>query len=131
MQHQAFAKPGRFFRGNLHTHSTVSDGALVKADANEPQALLSSLKAGEYYASTGPELHDMRIEGDMVAVECSPAEHIIAAGANAAARVAHGEGLTRAELPLESFREGGWVRAAVHDAAGKRAWSNPIWLEAA
>ncbi len=28
MQHQAFAKPGQFYRGNLHTHSTVSDGVL-------------------------------------------------------------------------------------------------------
>ncbi len=118
---------------DAHFHGPDHFGGwvMVKADANEPQALLSSLKAGEYYASTGPELHDMRIEGDMVVVECSPAEHIIAAGANAAARVAHGEGLTCAELPLERFREGGWVRAAVHDAAGKRAWSNPIWLEAA
>ncbi len=28
MQDTAFARPGRFFRGNLHTHSDVSDGAL-------------------------------------------------------------------------------------------------------
>ena len=28
MQQDAFAAPGRFFRGNLHTHSTRSDGAL-------------------------------------------------------------------------------------------------------
>jgi|GEM_PF-4587073 len=33
MQHHAFARPGRFFRGNLHTHSTVSDGALEAAEA--------------------------------------------------------------------------------------------------
>jgi hypothetical protein len=104
---------------------------MVKAEANEPDALLAALKAGEHYSSTGPELHDFRIEGDTVVIECSPAEHIIAVGANAASRSAHGDGLTRAELPLERFREGGWVRAAVHDAAGKRAWSNPIWLEAA
>jgi len=62
-------------------------------------------------------------------IECSPAEHIIAIGADTAAKVAHGDGLTRAELPLERFRKGGWVRAAVHDAAGKRAWSNPIWFQ--
>jgi hypothetical protein len=104
---------------------------MVKAEANEPTALVSALKAGEYYASTGPELHDMRIEGDTVVVECSPAEHIVAVGANSVSKSAHGDGLTRAELPLERFRKGGWVRAAVHDTAGKRAWSNPIWLEAA
>jgi hypothetical protein len=29
MQHLPFSKPGRFWRGNLHTHSTVSDGSLT------------------------------------------------------------------------------------------------------
>ncbi|MEL6736645.1 MAG: phosphotransferase, partial [Pseudomonadota bacterium] len=28
MQLSAFSAPGRFWRGNLHTHSTVSDGVL-------------------------------------------------------------------------------------------------------
>jgi hypothetical protein len=118
---------------DAHFHGPDHFGGwvMVKAEANEPTALVSALKAGEYYASTGPELRDFRIEDDKVVVECSPAENIIAIGANAASRVAHGNGLTRAELPLERFRKGGWVRAAVHDAAGKRAWSNPIWLEAA
>jgi hypothetical protein len=104
---------------------------MVKAEANEPTALLAALKAGEYYASTGPELRDFRIEDDKVVVECSPADNIVVIGAGAASRSAHGDGLTRAELPLERFRKGGWVRAAVHDTVGKRAWSNPIWLEAA
>ena len=118
---------------DAHFHGPDHFGGwvMVKAEENEPTALLSALKAGEYYASTGPELHDFRIEGDKVVVECSPSEHIIAIGANAASRVAHGDGLTQAELPLERFQKGGWVRAAVQDAAGKRAWSNPIWLEAA
>jgi hypothetical protein len=121
----ACATDDAHFKGPDHFGGWV----MVKAEANEPEALLSALKAGEYYASTGPELHDMRIEGNTLVMECSPADHIIAIGANAASRVVHGEGLTRAELPLERLLEGGWVRAAVHDAAGKRAWSNPIWLE--
>lgn len=33
MESLPFAKPGRFYRGNLHTHSTLSDGALALADA--------------------------------------------------------------------------------------------------
>ena len=118
---------------DAHFHGPDHFGGwvMVKAEANEPTALVSALKAGEYYASTGPDLHDFRIEGDKVVVECSPVDNIVAIGANAASRSAHGDGLTRAELPLERFRKGGWVRAAVQDAAGKRAWSNPIWLEAA
>lgn len=115
---------------DAHFHGPDHFGGwvMVKSEMNEPEALLAALKAGEYYASTGPELHDFRVEGDAVVIECSPAEHVIAIGADSASKVAHGPGLTRAETPLERFRKGGWVRAAVHDAAGKRAWSNPIWL---
>ena len=32
MKLPAFAAPGRFFRGNLHTHSTLSDGVLAPAE---------------------------------------------------------------------------------------------------
>ncbi len=101
---------------------------MVKAGANAPEALVAALCEGAYYASTGPELHDVRIEDQEVVVECSPAARVIAMGASSAAKAAHGDGLTRAGLPLAPFRAGGWVRIAVHDAAGRRAWSNPLWL---
>lgn len=120
----ACATDDAHFKGPDHFGGWV----MVKAEANEPEALLAALMAGTYYASTGPELHDFQIEGESIVVECSPAEHIIAIGANSASKAVHGDGLTRAELPVERFREGGWVRIAVHDATGKRAWSNPIWL---
>src|SRR5215212_4898497 len=37
-----FSLPGRFWRGNLHTHSTLSDGAL------EPAAVLEAYKNAGY-----------------------------------------------------------------------------------
>ena len=114
---------------HFHAPDHFGGWVMVKAEANEPEALLSALREGAYYASTGPELYDFRIEGDQVAVDCSPAAHVIAIGANSASRVVHGRGLTRAALPLAPFRAGGWLRLAVHDAAGRRAWSNPLWLE--
>ncbi|HUF87548.1 MAG TPA: CehA/McbA family metallohydrolase [Thermohalobaculum sp.] len=114
---------------HFHAPDHFGGWVMVKAALNEPEALLAALKAGAYYASTGPELHDVRIEGERIVIACSPAERIIAIGANSAARVVHGSALTRAELPLPHFREGGWVRVAIHDKAGKRAWSNPLWLD--
>ena len=36
--------------------------------------------------------------------------------------------MTRTEVPLERLNNSPWVRATVIDAAGKRAWSNPIWV---
>src|SRR5436190_23781467 len=32
MNQLPFGKPGRFYRGNLHTHTTLSDGLLSPAD---------------------------------------------------------------------------------------------------
>ncbi|MEM6680528.1 MAG: phosphotransferase, partial [Pseudomonadota bacterium] len=103
---------------------------MVRAEANEPQALVSALRDGAYYSSTGPQLHDFRIEGGTITVECSPAENVIAMGARSASEVVHGRALGRAELPLtDRLAAGGWIRVAVQDAAGRRAWSNPIWLD--
>jgi hypothetical protein len=42
MQNLPFSKPGRFWRGNLHTHSTVSDGALT------PEAVCAFYRTAGY-----------------------------------------------------------------------------------
>lgn len=99
----------------------------VKASSLEPDALLAALKAGHFYASQGPELHDVRIEGDEIHVSCSPAAVIFASGKGSASRSLRGRDLTEATFPLEPFADS-YVRITVVDEAGKRAWTNPIWL---
>lgn len=99
---------------------------MVKAEANEPEALLAALKRGDFYSSTGPDLHDVRIEGGKLVVECSAVASVVAIGWGTGAKAVHGQSLTRAEVPLERLNNSPWVRAAVIDAAGRRAWSNPI-----
>lgn len=101
---------------------------MVKAEANEPDALLSALKAGHFYSSQGPELRDVRIEGGKLIVECSAVSSIVALGWGTGAKAVHGHSMTRGEVPLDRLNNSPWIRAAVIDAAGKRAWSNPIWL---
>ncbi len=98
---------------------------MVKAEQNEPDALLASLKAGTFYSSQGPELRDVRITGDAVEVDCSAVRSVIVQGAGTAAKAVHGESLTTARVPLDRFRDSAWVRVTVIDRAGKRAWSNP------
>ncbi len=39
-----------------------------------------------------------------------------------------GEGITECELPVGPF-EGSHLRVTVVDAAGRRAWTNPVWLD--
>ncbi len=101
---------------------------MVKAPANEPAALLAALKRGDFYSSQGPELRDLRVEGDKVIVECSAAVSVVAMGHGTGAKAVHGHSMTRAEVPLARLNNSPWLRVAVIDAAGKRAWSNPVWL---
>lgn len=99
----------------------------VRAEALEPDALLTALKAGHFYSSTGPELYDVHIEGDVVVVRCSPATKILLSGGHPGAEVAQGTNLTDCSLPLALFR-GTHCRITIEDATGARAWTNPIHL---
>ena len=102
---------------------------MVKAEELDPAALVRALRAGAYYSSQGPLLHDVRVDGDALLVECSPVDRVIAVGARCVSAARHGKGLVGASLPLVRFADGGWVRVTVADAHGRRAWSNPIWLD--
>ena len=62
-----------------------------------------------------------------MSIECSPAVNIALVGRGSRAVSIRGRQLTRAELPLDRFL-GDWFRIVVTDAAGRSAWSNPVWL---
>ncbi len=113
-------------------HFRLNDGfggwMMVKAEANEPDALLSAMKAGDYYSSQGPLIHAFTIEGGEAHVECSPAVNVAVVGRGSRAENVNGRRMTRASLPLERFA-GDWFRLVVTDAAGCVAWSNPVRLD--
>lgn len=99
---------------------------MVKATENTPQALLAALKSGQFYSSQGPELRDVVVEGNRVIVESSAVVSVIVQGAGTGAKAVHGQSMTRAEVPLERLGASPWLRVTVIDAAGRRAWSNPV-----
>ncbi len=99
---------------------------MVKSEENTPDALLDALKSGAFYASTGPALHDVHIDGKTLHVECSAAVAVIVQGHGCAAQALHGHSMTRATLPLGRFDKSPWIRVTVIDRAGGRAWSNPV-----
>ncbi|MEU3036587.1 CehA/McbA family metallohydrolase [Streptomyces griseoaurantiacus] len=99
----------------------------VRAESLEPEQLLAALKAGHFYSSTGPELHDVELADGMVSVRCSPARKVLLTGGAPGAQVVQGESLTECALPVAMFRDG-FCRVTVEDAVGGRAWSNPIHL---
>jgi hypothetical protein len=102
----------------------------VRADTLDPASLLAALKAGYYYSSQGPVIEDVQIYGLSLSVRCSPAEAIIVTGYGSRTQPRWGSELTSATFSLQLFA-GSYCRVTVLDAAGKRAWTNPIWLDPA
>lgn len=101
---------------------------MVKATENTPEALLAALKDGAFYSSQGPELRDVRVEGDHVVIESTAVVSAMVQGRGTGARAVHGHSMTATRVPLARLNGSPWLRVTVIDAAGKRAWSNPIWL---
>ncbi|MFN3937361.1 MAG: CehA/McbA family metallohydrolase [Gemmobacter sp.] len=100
---------------------------MVRAEENEPAALLAALKAGRFYSSQGPRIDAVEGDGRTIEVACSAVRSVIVQGQGTAATALHGHSLTRARLKLDRFAASPWVRVTVIDAAGRRAWTNPIW----
>jgi hypothetical protein len=101
----------------------------VKSKELSPEALLSALKAGDFYSSTGPDILDVEvIPGKSLYVRCSPASHIYALGRSIEFTSVNGDCVNEAEFSLADWRSP-FVRVLVRDAYQRKAWSNPIWFE--
>lgn len=114
-------------------HFHVADGfggwLMVRAEANEPEPLLEALKAGRFYATQGPLIEAVEWGAEHVTVRCSPALAVMAVGRGSRAVQSVAADQTHARLPLEVLRPGGHARVVVADAAGRRAWTNPVFFD--
>ncbi len=74
----------------------------------DPEVLLGALKAGEFYSSQGPRIHDIELTRKVVRVQCSPVNTIaVVTGASAAlSRV--GLGLTDVTIEYEEAKKWAW-----------------------
>ena len=110
----------------------------VKSESLDPDALLTALKAGEFYASQGPQIHDVHINGKELTVSCSPVDSITVICGNSRTVVKHGRAITGGTLDLTKLepkqgwlltKVSPWFRVAVIDQAGKKAWTQAYWYE--
>jgi hypothetical protein len=99
----------------------------VRAGSLEPEAILESLKAGHFYSSQGPEILDVKVLPEEIEVRCSPARAVFVTGRGSSVVSEVGDELTTCTLSRAPF-EGSYFRVTVVDRAGKRAWTNPVWL---
>ena len=128
----AFATDDAHFKTPDHFGGWVN----VKTQSLDPDELLSALKAGQYYSSQGPELHDIKLDGKDIKITCSPVDTITVVCGVSRTCVKTGKAITSANFNLANLEQGWllkkpspWFRVTVIDHAGKRAWSNPFWWD--
>ena len=100
----------------------------VRAERLDSDALVHALKSGDFYSSQGPEIHDIAVRDQRVVISCSPATSVFVTGRAQLSQNLHGAGITHCDFSLRKFA-GSYFRVTVIDDAGRRAWTNPVWLD--
>ena len=90
--------------------------------------ILSSIRNGDFYASQGPDFKSFAYEENRILVETSPVMYARLIGPRRQGEWVHALDRTpicRAEFEIPS--DWPYARLEIEDAAGKRAWTNPLW----
>ncbi len=117
-------------------HDAFGGWVNVKAQSLDPEEILTALKAGHFYSSQGPQIHELSISNDQLHVTCSPVNSIALKGGTSRGLTRIGRSITSASFDLSGLDKSWievprspWLRLAIIDEAGKRAWTNPIWMD--
>lgn len=118
---------------DAHFYNGDECHAFIRLQAEELSAgaIMAALEQGAYYATQGPEIHQVAFDGEQVIVSCSPASRILFHSNRPYApdRCAQGEGVTRAAYQVRRDWCESFVRVIVEDRQGFRAWANPLVID--
>jgi len=104
---------------------------MVRSAKLDKNSILTALKQGQFYSSSGPELYDVSLEGRKVTITCSPARSIYVVGdiyhCPAAAQAWDGKPITSATLELHPEQK--YFRIEIVDMEYHSAWTNAYFLD--
>ena len=89
--------------------------------------VMKAIKAGQFYASNGPIIHDISVDDKKINVSTSRVKTInfIVNTSRVESFTAMGDGsLTEAEYARRGSEP--YIRVECYDTEGKGAWSNPV-----
>ncbi len=95
-------------------------------------AVWEALRRGHWYSTNGPLIHDVRVDGNVVSAWTSPARAITFVARSPDGRRFYSDDgalVDRAEYEIKGTET--YLRVQVEDAEGRRAFSNPLYVEAA
>ncbi|MCE2516493.1 MAG: phosphotransferase [Alphaproteobacteria bacterium] len=100
----------------------------VAADNLNAEEIVSALKAGRHYSSSGATFNYIALEGDTLIIDCNPVASITISGQGHLALHQQGRNLTYAEFDLSGFKSN-YFRVTIRDHCGGMAWSNPYFRD--
>ena len=113
-----------------HATSDVFQGwVVVKSRERSREAIVEAVAQGRFYATCGPTIESVRLDGRRVTAVTSPVVRInfICNGPSGRqVRNDDGSPLTQAEHTLSGYET--YVRVECTDRAGRSAWANPFFL---
>lgn len=115
-------------------HNAIGDSfggfTVIKAPRLDYESVAKALKAGQFYASEGPQIFSLTLEDNIVKIECSNAVKIALVTGVIYAQARYGtadEPITNAEFTI--FPDHKYFRIIVTDKTGKRAYTNAYFME--
>ena len=100
----------------------------VYAEALTQSAIMDALMAGRFYASNGPEIHRIAVEGRRISVACSPCERVQFVTDRIGNPAVYGEQGVVYEASFTAPPQASYVRVQCMDANRHMAWSQPIYF---
>lgn len=116
---------------DAHGRAEIGLGwVMVRAGRASTEDIIDALSGGRFYSSCGPEILDVSLSEEGIEVKTSPCRSIsFICDQQTGARVCAEEGR---ELTMAAYAFKGrerYVRVQCVDGRGRRAWSNPWYLE--
>ena len=97
---------------------------MIDAPSLKYGEIMKSLKNGEFYASSGPEIYSITREGNEITVKCSEVDRIyLATNSRVRKTLASQEGKSVSEATFELGEGYELFRITVVDKNGKKAYS--------
>lgn len=124
-----------------HRRDDIGGGwIMLGAKQLEYSSVIEALEKGDFYASTGPEIHSLTLDGTKLTVQCSEAAtvNLVTHGRHAQRKFPEdGTAMTQATFDLaswkkqisEDWQDKAFFRICVTDPTGKKAFSRAYWLK--
>ena len=103
---------------------------MIKADNLDYKSLTKSLAEGQFYASTGPEIHELVFEDGKVYIKCSEADRVVCNyGIRRAETVANNDYSALTEAQFSFTPDDKYFRITVYAKDGKTASTNAYFAD--